>query len=128
MQGLARFVFPKFPPLVIGIPEHVSSVSAISVDPSARGRQLRQRADNSVKLLARLSDNLTGDEVGERGSISAGQDVEHWPPNICLSSNIDMLINPMTIHVVLAVRVTVIQAVMVLALPPTGLLLQYSTM
>ena len=29
----------------------------------------------------------------------------------------------MTIHVVLAVRVTVIQAVMILASPPTGLLL-----
>ena len=53
----------------------LGSVSAISVDPSARGRQLRQRADNSVKLLARRSDNLTGDEVGERGSRSAGQDV-----------------------------------------------------
>ena len=65
------------------------SVSAISVDPSARGRQLRQRADNSVMLLARRSDNLTGDEVGERGSRSAGQDVA---AKICLSSNIELLI------------------------------------
>ena len=36
------------------------SVSAISVDPSARGRQLRQRADKFGKLLARRADNLTG--------------------------------------------------------------------
>ena len=35
-------------------------VSALSVDPSARGRLVRKRADSSVKLLARLSDNLTG--------------------------------------------------------------------
>ena len=35
-------------------------VSAISVDLSARGRQLRQRADKFGKLLARRPDNLTG--------------------------------------------------------------------
>ena len=36
------------------------AVSALSVDPLARGRLVRKRADSSVKLLARLSDNLTG--------------------------------------------------------------------
>ena len=36
------------------------SVSALSVDPSAKGRLVRKRADSSAKLLARLSDNLTG--------------------------------------------------------------------
>ena len=72
-------------------------VSAISVDPSARGRQLHQRADNSVKLLARRSDNLTGDEVGERGSRSVGQGVEHWPPNVFIVDY--RLVNPITIPV-----------------------------
>ena len=67
-----------------------------------------------------------GDEVGERGSRSAGQDVEHRPPNVFIVEY--RLVNPMTIHVVLAVRVTVIQAVMILASPPTGLLLRYCTM
>ena len=67
-----------------------------------------------------------GDEVGERGSRSAGQDVEHRPPNVFIVEY--RLVNPMTIHVVLAVRVTVIQAVMILTSPPTGLLLQYCTM
>ena len=62
-------------PVILIVYDAFQSVSAISVDPSARGRQLRQRADNSVKLLARRSDNLTGDEVGERESRSAGQDV-----------------------------------------------------
>ena len=38
----------------------LDAASAISVDPSARGRQLRQRADKFVKLSARRSDNLTG--------------------------------------------------------------------
>ena len=60
-----------------------------------------------------------GDEVGERGSRSAGQDVEHRLPNVFIAEY--RLVNPMTIHVVLAVRVTVIQAVMILASPSTGL-------
>ena len=45
------------------IPMISQSVSAIRVDPSARGRHLRQRADKFVKLLARRSDNLTGGGV-----------------------------------------------------------------
>ena len=49
------------------------AVSAISVDPSFRGQQHRQRADKFVKLSARRSDNLTGGEVGERGPRGAGR-------------------------------------------------------
>ena len=37
-----------------------TAVSPITIDPSVRGRQLRQRADKFVKLLARRSENLTG--------------------------------------------------------------------
>ena len=52
---------------------------------------------------------------------------EHRLPNVFIVEY--RLVNPMTIHVVLAVRVTVILAVMILASPPTGLLLlQYCTM
>ena len=105
-------------------PHGLASVSAISVDPrptaSPTGRQLCQVVGQAVRQLD------WGDAVDERGSRSAGQDVEHRPPNVFIVEY--RLVNPMTIHVVLAVRVTVIQAVMILASPPTRLLLQYCTM
>ncbi len=46
--------------------------------------------------------------------------VRTWPPNMFIVEY--RIVNPMTIHVDLAVRVTVIQAVMILASLPTGLL------
>ena len=46
-------------------------VSAISVDPSARGLLRGIRADRFVKLLARRAYNLTGGEVSGRGSKGA---------------------------------------------------------
>ena len=52
-------------------------MSAISVDPSARGI----RADSFVKLLARRAYNLAGGEVSGRSSRVRNQDVEHRPPN-----------------------------------------------
>ena len=56
-------------------------MSAISIDPSARGLLHRIRADSFVKLLARRAYNLTGGDVSGRGSRVRNQDVEHRPPN-----------------------------------------------
>ena len=68
----------------------MQAVSAIGVDPSARGLLRGIRADIFVKLLARRAYNLTGGEVSGRGSRVRNQDVEHRPPN--KPSNIDVLI------------------------------------
>ena len=48
------------------------AVSALSVDPSDKGRLVRKRADSSVKLLARMSDNFTGGG----GGVNAVEGVE----------------------------------------------------
>ena len=89
-------------------------MSAPSVDPSAdNGRLVRKRADSSVKLLARMSDNFTGGKCGGRGR---GVRVQDSGRSISVAQCVNRA------------RVTVIQAVVILASPSTGLSLQYCSM
>ena len=63
-------------------------MSALSVDPSDKGRLVRKRADSSVKLLARMSDNFTGGVnavVGVEGCAFRTQDVVYRSPNVLIA-------------------------------------------